>query len=84
AGGGVIANQPPGVGVWPPRDAPRARPPGGRLHGPRLHPLTSAEVFDAYCTDARSGDLIAPESGVDYCAAPDLGEDEERGGGHRH
>ncbi|QDQ10338.1 hypothetical protein [Streptomyces spectabilis] len=55
---------------------------GWRLEGERLHPLTAAEVFDAYCTDALSGDLIAPESGVDYSAAPDLGDDEPEGGHH--
>ncbi|MEU6765784.1 hypothetical protein ABZ916_25110 [Streptomyces sp. NPDC046853] len=56
---------------------------GWRLHGERLLPLTAAEVFDAYCTDAASGDLVAPESGVDYSAAPPIG-DEEPEGGHRH
>ncbi|MER5258525.1 hypothetical protein [Streptomyces sp. NPDC002855] len=56
---------------------------GWRLHGERLLPLTAAEVFDAYCTDAVSGDLVAPESGVDYCAAPPIGTDGPEGG-HRH
>ncbi|MFF1699910.1 hypothetical protein ACFVXC_40805 [Streptomyces sp. NPDC058257] len=56
---------------------------GWRLHGERLLPLTAAEVFDAYCTDAVSGDLVAPESGVDYCAAPPIGDDGSEGG-HRH
>ncbi|QIB47006.1 hypothetical protein [Streptomyces aureoverticillatus] len=79
-----IAIQSSGGLVMRTSDGTRDRVHGWRLEGERLHPLTSAEVFDAYCTDARSGDLIAPESGVDYCAAPDLGEDEERGGGHRH
>ncbi|WP_119288491.1 hypothetical protein [Streptomyces sp. YIM 130001] len=46
---------------------------GWRLKSDRLVPLTEAEVFDAYCTDARSGDLIAPEPGLEYRAAPDLG-----------
>ncbi|MBA5225132.1 MULTISPECIES: hypothetical protein [Streptomyces] len=50
-----------------------------RVHGWRLRegglaPLTAAEVFDAYCTDAVSGDLLSPESGVDYCAPPDLSD----------
>ncbi|MFD5630253.1 hypothetical protein [Streptomyces sp. NPDC127072] len=56
---------------------------GWRLRGENLEPLTAAEVFDAYCTDIDSGDLVSPESGVDYCAPPDLGES---GGmtGHRH
>lgn len=47
---------------------------GWRLRGDGLAPLTEGEVFDAYCTDAESGDLIGPESGVDYCVPPDLGE----------
>ncbi|MET7598825.1 hypothetical protein ABZS84_27700 [Streptomyces sp. NPDC005481] len=56
---------------------------GWRLRGEGLVPLTAAEVFDAYCTDIDSGDLVSPESGVDYCVPPDLGE-EEPGRGHRH
>ncbi|MGW5096842.1 hypothetical protein ACWEQ1_06790 [Streptomyces nodosus] len=48
---------------------------GWRLRGDRLIPLTAGEVFDAYCTDIESGDLVAPESGVDYCSPPDLGDD---------
>ncbi|MFJ9816953.1 hypothetical protein ACIRU3_17075 [Streptomyces sp. NPDC101151] len=56
---------------------------GWRLRGGGLEPLTAAEVFDAYCTDVESGDLISPESGVDYCAPPDLGE-ESTDQGHRH
>ncbi|MEV6739975.1 hypothetical protein AB0N14_24745 [Streptomyces sp. NPDC051104] len=47
---------------------------GWRLRGERLEPLTAAEVFDAYCTDIESGDLVSPESGVDYCTPPDLGD----------
>ncbi|KUL70104.1 MULTISPECIES: hypothetical protein [unclassified Streptomyces] len=59
---------------------------GWRLRGDQgdgLVPLTAGEVFDAYCTDVESGDLISPESGVDYCVPPDLGD----GGAppaHRH
>ncbi|MFF4213523.1 hypothetical protein ACFYZE_30075 [Streptomyces sp. NPDC001796] len=56
---------------------------GWRLRGERLEPLTAAEVFDAYCTDIESGDLVSPESGVDYCTPPDLGED-GRTPGHAH
>ncbi|MEZ3181002.1 hypothetical protein KYY02_20590 [Streptomyces pimonensis] len=47
---------------------------GWRLRARGLEPLTAGEVFDAYCTDADSGDLISPESNVDYCEPPDLGE----------
>ncbi|WP_086746080.1 hypothetical protein [Streptomyces scabiei] len=61
---------------------------GWRLRGERLEPLTAGEVFDAYCTDMESGDLVSPESGVDYCTPPDLGDDIGRGGpsteGHVH
>jgi hypothetical protein len=44
-----------------------------RVHGWRLDrgdlvALTSGEVFSAYCTDAETGEPVAPESGVDYCA----------------
>ncbi|MFB7249022.1 hypothetical protein CW362_36475 [Streptomyces populi] len=56
---------------------------GWRLRGDDLEPLTAGEVFDAYCTDIESGDLVSPESGVDYCVPPDLG-DEEKGTGHTH
>jgi hypothetical protein len=56
---------------------------GWRLQGGGLQPLTEAEVFDAYCTDIESGELIGPESGVDYCAPPDLGE-QDPGTVHRH
>ncbi|WP_326789016.1 hypothetical protein [Streptomyces sp. NBC_00151] len=56
---------------------------GWRLRGEDLEPLTAGEVFDAYCTDLDSGDLISPESGVDYCVPPDLG-DEGNGTGHMH
>ncbi|GHE02574.1 hypothetical protein [Streptomyces alanosinicus] len=56
---------------------------GWRLRAGALEPLTAAEVFDAYCTDAESGDLISPESGVDYSEPPDLG-DGSPAAGHRH
>ncbi|MFG2308406.1 hypothetical protein ACGFS9_06890 [Streptomyces sp. NPDC048566] len=56
---------------------------GWRIRGEDLDPLTASEVFDAYCTDAESGDLVAPESGVDYCTPPDLG-DRGSGTGHAH
>ncbi|WP_331446284.1 hypothetical protein [Streptomyces xanthochromogenes] len=42
-----------------------------RLHGWRLRqghldPLTEGEVFSAYCTDAETGEPLAPEPGVEY------------------
>ncbi|MFJ5309220.1 hypothetical protein [Streptomyces sp. NPDC088350] len=57
---------------------------GWRLRGDGLEPLTAGEVFDAYCTDVESGDLISPESDVDYCVPPDLGDLEQPPGGHHH
>ncbi|MFF4981775.1 hypothetical protein ACFY3O_17170 [Streptomyces sp. NPDC001046] len=56
---------------------------GWRLREHGLRPLTAGEVFDAYCTDVDTGDLISPESDVDYCAPPDLGEDPPPHG-HQH
>ncbi|MEU9631251.1 hypothetical protein AB0D89_31225 [Streptomyces luteogriseus] len=56
---------------------------GWRMRAYGLEPLTAGEVFDAYCTDIESGDLISPESNVDYCAPPDLGDDKPAHG-HRH
>ncbi|MCQ4206545.1 hypothetical protein [Streptomyces longispororuber] len=44
-----------------------------------LQPLTAAEVFDAYCTDAHTGDLTAPQPGVDYCTAPDVDASDPEG-----
>ncbi|MEV8537245.1 hypothetical protein [Streptomyces sp. NPDC051211] len=35
-------------------------------------PLSASEIFSAYCTDAVTGELIAPEWGVEYVAAPRL------------
>jgi hypothetical protein len=56
---------------------------GWRLRQERLEPLTAGEVFDAYCTDIETGDLVSPESGVDYCTPPDLG-DAVNAPGHTH
>ncbi|MCL6735385.1 hypothetical protein [Streptomyces neyagawaensis] len=57
---------------------------GWRLRGDGLEPLTAGEVFDAYCTDVMSGDLVSPESGVDYCTPPDLGPGGTTTDGHLH
>ncbi|MDX2548992.1 hypothetical protein ACOT81_07745 [Streptomyces sp. WI04-05B] len=56
---------------------------GWRLRADGVEPLTAGEVFDAYCTDAESGDLISPESDVDYCTPPDLAEGKPTTG-HAH
>ncbi|MFJ8142628.1 hypothetical protein [Streptomyces sp. NPDC096013] len=56
---------------------------GWRLRGETLEPLTAGEVFDAYWTDAASGDPVPPGSNADYCVPPDLGQDSPDPG-HRH
>ncbi|MFE5633744.1 hypothetical protein [Streptomyces sp. NPDC056470] len=50
---------------------------GWRLSAGSLQPLTEAEVFSAYCTDALTGEPIAPEPGVDYRAGFALTPDED-------
>ncbi|MEV7419531.1 hypothetical protein [Streptomyces sp. NPDC089919] len=37
-----------------------------RLDAGRVRPLTAAEVFDAYCTDAETGEPVPPEPGVEH------------------
>ena len=41
---------------------------GWSLRDGLLHPLTEAEVFDAYCTDTATGEPVPPEPGVRYRA----------------
>ncbi|MFD3547771.1 hypothetical protein ACFWUW_19575 [Streptomyces sp. NPDC058655] len=40
---------------------------GWHLDRGRLAPLSAAAVFNAYCTDADTGEPVAPEPGVEYC-----------------
>ncbi|MFD8716909.1 hypothetical protein ACFV2H_02465 [Streptomyces sp. NPDC059629] len=56
---------------------------GWKIREGGLRPLTAGEVFDAYCADIESGDVIAPESEVDYCEPPDL-DALEQAHGHNH
>ncbi|MEU7569208.1 hypothetical protein AB0A99_25040 [Streptomyces fradiae] len=49
---------------------------GWRLDHGRLVPLTEAEVFAAYCTDARTGEPLPPEPGVEYRPGFDLTPDD--------
>lgn len=42
---------------------------GWSVHQGRPRALTEAEVFAAYCTDARTGEPVPPEPGVSYTAA---------------
>lgn len=76
--GMVLRSTPPGQGGGPqgprgprgPRGSQQVR--GWSLHGGRLRPLSEAEVFAAYCTDARTGEPVPPEPEVQYQAAPEL------------
>ncbi|HEY8984900.1 MAG TPA: hypothetical protein VIU15_35665 [Streptomyces sp.] len=81
---GIATHSPGGLVLRVTAPDTRDRVHGWRLRGEDLEPLTAAEVFDAYCTDAESGDLIAPESDVDYCAPPDLGDDPLPPTAHHH
>ncbi|MFD7437068.1 hypothetical protein [Streptomyces sp. NPDC059861] len=72
---GIATRSPGGLVMRTTAPATADRIYGWRLRAGGLEPLTAGEVFDAYCTDVESGDLISPESGVDYGVPPDLGED---------
>lgn len=54
---------------------------GWSLRDSWLRPLTAAEVFTAYCTDADTGEPIPPEHGVDYAPGLALTPPPDR---HRH
>ncbi|MFJ4714862.1 hypothetical protein [Streptomyces sp. NPDC088785] len=56
---------------------------GWRVKEESLRKLTAAQVFDAYCIDAYSGELLAPEPDADYCTAPEVPTTDPEGG-HRH
>ncbi|WP_306324264.1 MULTISPECIES: hypothetical protein [unclassified Streptomyces] len=60
-----------------------ARVYGWHLKEEALQPIPAGRVFDAYCTDADSGELSAPEPGVNYCTAPAV-DDTKQEGRHRH
>ncbi|MEV6943537.1 hypothetical protein AB0N07_16390 [Streptomyces sp. NPDC051172] len=80
---GIATRSPGGLVIRTSAPGTTDRVYGWRLRGEGLEPLTAGEVFDAYCTDIESGDIISPESDVDYCVPPALGE-EGRTPGHRH
>ncbi|MFJ9129430.1 hypothetical protein ACIRJS_35580 [Streptomyces sp. NPDC102340] len=56
---------------------------GWHLKDEGFQPIPGGRVFDAYCTDADSGDLSAPEPGVNYCTAPKV-DDSKPEGRHLH
>ncbi|MGW2304464.1 hypothetical protein [Streptomyces sp. NPDC001809] len=45
---------------------------GWKLKEFYARPLSAAEISHAYCTDAETGEPIAPEEGVEYLDAPRL------------
>ncbi|MFD3728851.1 hypothetical protein [Streptomyces sp. NPDC058671] len=45
---------------------------GWRLVEFYAKPLSASEIFSAYCTDAETGELIAPEWGLEYVDASRL------------
>ncbi|MGW5676790.1 hypothetical protein ACWEV4_17200 [Streptomyces sp. NPDC003860] len=49
---------------------------GWRLQASRLVPLTEAEVFSAYCTDATTGEPVSPEPNVEYRAGFEVHADD--------
>ncbi|MET9438329.1 hypothetical protein [Streptomyces sp. NPDC006551] len=80
---GIALDSPGGVVLRTTTPGARDRLHGWRLAHGTLLPLTEAEVFNAYCTDARTGEPIAPEPGVDYHAGFDLApEDDDRPSHH--
>lgn len=45
---------------------------GWKLTEGYARPLSASEILNAYCTDAETGEVIPPEWGVKYVAAPRL------------
>jgi hypothetical protein len=70
---GIALESPGGVVLRTIRSGAADRLRGWRLHHSGLLPLTAAEVFSAYCTDADTGEPLSPEPDVEYCAGFDLG-----------
>ncbi|MEV0092696.1 hypothetical protein [Streptomyces sp. NPDC050738] len=75
---GIAIESPGGVVLRTRRPGRPDQVHGWKLDRGHLAPLTAGEVFNAYCTDAETGDPVAPESGVEYCAGFPLPEEEPR------
>ncbi|MFF3318253.1 hypothetical protein ACFYV5_22485 [Streptomyces sp. NPDC003035] len=76
---GIALDSPGGVVLRTSNPGARDRLHGWRLTHGTLHALTEAEVFSAYCTDARTGEPLPPEPHVDYRAGFALApEDDDR------
>ncbi|MGI5483935.1 hypothetical protein [Streptomyces lavendofoliae] len=73
---GIALESPGGLVLRTTTPAAPDRVHGWRLDRGRLVPLTEAEVFNAYCTDADTGEPLPPEPGVDYRAGFDITPDD--------
>ncbi|MCQ4083539.1 hypothetical protein NGB36_23810 [Streptomyces sp. RB6PN25] len=69
---GMAIDSPGGVVMRTSRPDEPDRVRGWTLRDGRLQPLTEAEVFNAYCTDADTGEPVPPEPGVVYSAGTDI------------
>lgn len=63
---GIATSSPGGVVLRTTAPGDRDTVRGWALHQGWLRPLSEAEVFSAYCTDADTGEPVPPEHGVDY------------------
>ncbi|MFB7468663.1 hypothetical protein ACFCZ1_35160 [Streptomyces sp. NPDC056224] len=64
---GLALGGPGGLVLRSTTEEHRDRVHGWRLDRGRLAVLSAAAVFNAYCTDADTGEPVAPEPGVEYC-----------------
>ncbi|MEU6315215.1 hypothetical protein [Streptomyces sp. NPDC047014] len=71
---GLALGGPGGLVVRTAREGQGDRVHGWRLDRGRLTVLTAAAVFNAYCTDADTGDPVPPEPGVEYCPGYEVDE----------
>ncbi|MBT2447416.1 hypothetical protein J7F03_10075 [Streptomyces sp. ISL-43] len=71
---GLALGGPGGVVLRSTAEGLRDRVHGWRLDRGRLVPLSAAAVFNAYCTDADTGEPVAPEPGVEYCPGYEVDE----------
>lgn len=72
---GIATGSPGGVVLRtcaPPGDGTPDRIRGWTLRDGWLHPLTEAEVFNAHCTDAATGEPVPPEPGLTFAPGTHL------------
>ncbi|WP_432015629.1 hypothetical protein [Streptomyces cucumeris] len=74
---GIATRSPGGIVLRTSAPGQRDRVRGWALHDGWLRPLSEAEVFTAYCTDAETGEPIPPEHGVEYRAGIPLTRPED-------